>query len=231
MALSAAIAAASAVTSVIPAIAPLIATAAPALPAVGGALAAGGGGLLAFLAANPLTAAMGGIEAVLGIRDLFSKSPADRAAEMQAGVTGQLIPQLQRQAAGLPTAATQAQMGQLQQQATRMGQSYAASAQRQGIGGGRTTPGRAQQGRVQAAQLTAQGNILGQAQLSAQQQLLGIGSQGLQAQQQQEAVGFIKKQALMSDLGDFMSWYKENKADEQADRFKTALFNWLGISA
>jgi len=187
-----------------------------------------GSEFLAFLGANPLISAMSGIEAALGIRDLLTESPADRAAKMQMGVMQQLIPQLQAAARGEPTAATQAQMGQLRQQATRMGQSYAASAQRSGIAG--TTPSRAQQGRLQAGQLQAQGDILGRAQQAATQQLLGMGAQGLQAQQQQEAVRFSKKQALLGDLGDFMAWYKQNQRDEQADRFKTALFNWLGIS-
>ena len=170
--------------------------------------------ILPFLANNPLAAAIAGEVAMRGLGGLFGgESPYEQAAGQYLQAGQQLIPQLQRQAAGQPTAATQAQMGQLQQQATRMGQSYAASAQRAGIGGGRTPPGRAQQGRVQAAQLTAQGNILGQAQLSAQQQLLGIGAQGFRAQAGIEQAELAGKQQFLTGIADFMAWYRQNKND------------------
>lgn len=171
--------------------------------------------ILPFLANNPLAAAVAGQLATSVLGGLFGgESPFEQATGQFLQAGQDLIPQLQRQAAGLPTAATRAQMGQLQQQATRAGQSFAASAQRQGIGGGRTTPGRAQQGRVQAAQLQAQGNILGQAQLTAQQQLLGIGSQGLRAQAGIEQGELAGKQQFLGGIADFMAWYRQNKNDQ-----------------
>lgn len=177
---------------------------------------------LGFLAENPLLAAIGGQAATSILGGLFgSTSPFEQASQQALQAQQQLIPQLQRQAAGLPTAATRAQMGQLQQSATRAGQSFAASAQRQGIAG--TTPSRAQQGRVQAAQIQGQANILGQSQLAAQQQLLGIGAQGFAGQQQIEAGELAGKQQFLTGLGDFMAWYRQNK-DSQLGR---DMFEWL----
>lgn len=176
------------------------------------------GGALGTIAGNPLLGAILAQAGSVALGNLFaSESPYEQATQQNLSVGQALIQQLQRQAAGQPTAATRAQQQQLQQQAKRMQQSYAASAQRAGIGG--TTPARAQQGRLQSAMLESMGGIMGQAQQSAQQQLLGVYGQGLQAQAQLEAQENAAKQQFMSSLGSLMSWYRQNKSDAQAQEF------------
>ena len=177
------------------------------------ALAAAG----AWLGANPLA---GAALANLGYsmyQGLFGgQSELERLAQQQTGVGQTLIPQLQQAAAGQPTAATRAQMGQLRQQATKMGQSYAASAQSRGVAG--TTPSAAQQGRIQAAELQGQANILGQAQVAATQQLAGIYGQGVATQIQADQIKRQAKTDFLEGIGTFMGWYNQNRNDPQAQR-------------
>jgi hypothetical protein len=160
-------------------------------------------------------------------------SAGEQAIGQQLGIGQTLIPQLQAQAAGRPTAATQAQMGQLRQQGTRMQQSYAASAQRQGIAG--TTPARAQQGRLQAATLQGMAGVLGQAQVSAQQQLGGLYGQGLSYQRQVEAQRAGGQQQLAGSIASIMANREELRAIEAESvgdkEILAAFFNMmLGVS-
>lgn len=169
-----------------------------------------------WMANNPLWA---GVISNLGydlLQKIFPwpKSPYEQMATQQMGIGRTLIPQLQRQAAGLPTEATRAQMQQLKSESNRMRQSYGQSARAAGlVGTSQTTPARAQQGRLQAAQLQVYGSLLGQAQQSAQQQLGGLYESGIAAQREIELLKQQKKAEFLSTLGDFMKYYKTNKQD------------------
>ena len=195
----------------------------------GGAAAVGGGlgGTLGMITGNPLLAAL---LAQAGSR-MFSSffggaSPYEQAAGQMLGAQRELIPQLQRQAAGLPTIATENIKRQLRQEGTRQGQAFAASAQRQGIAG--MAPATAQQGRIAAATTEAIGNQLAQAQLAAQQQLLGVGAQGMQAQGLIEQRQQATQQQFMSDIGAFMGWYQQNQYDPLAMEMMDALRQLFG---
>jgi hypothetical protein len=152
-------------------------------------------------------------------------SAVEQAIGQQLGIGQTLIPQLQAQAAGRPTAATQAQMGQLRQQGTRMQQSYAASAQRQGIAG--TTPARAQQGRLQAATLQGMAGVLGQAQVSAQQQLGGLYGQGLSYQRQVEAQRAGGQQQLAGSIASIMANREQLRSLELESEADKEQWMWL----
>jgi hypothetical protein len=168
---------------------------------------------LAFLADNPLIASqLAGVGYGIISRLTGSETPLRETAAQQVAVGEQLIPQLQAQAKGQPTVATRAQMAQLQQQANRAQQSYGASARRQGISG--TTPARAQQGRIQAAQQQALGNLLGQSQLAAQQGLMSIYSQGTANQLAAEEFEYQREQDFGKGFARSMSWYREQKDPE-----------------
>ena len=149
---------------------------------------------------------------------LGGNSPYASATQQQLAIGNTLIPQLQRQAAGLPTMATRAQMRQLNSQITRAQQSYAASARRQGLAQyGLTTPARAQQSRLRAAGIEAQANLLGNAQQTAQQLLTGLYGQGYAGQAALEAQQAAQREKQISGigayLGRFMQAYKQNSED------------------
>jgi len=163
-------------------------------------------------------------------------SPYEQAAEQQVGIGRTLIPQLQAQAAGQPTAATQAQMGQLSQEVNRLQQSYGASATRGGMGGpvgrgGLPTATRAQQGRQQVGKVQAMGGIMGQSQISAQQQLGGLYGQGMQMQGSLEMEQRTARNNMISSFGDAYSANKLepelqnslNKSNDMLARLSTAI--------
>jgi len=142
-------------------------------------------------------------------------SPYEQLVQQQLGVGKTLIPQLQAQAAGRPTAATRAQMGQLSQEVNRLQQSYGASATRGGMGGpvgrgGLPTATVAQQGRYQASKLQGMANIMGQSQIAAQQQLGGIYGAGVQAQGLLELQERQNRNEFISSFGDA---YSANKLE------------------
>ena len=167
--------------------------------------AAVGTGLTALgtaLTGNPLAGLLLsaiGTEVLGGI--FGSQSPFEQAIQQQVMAGNQLLPQLQAQAAGQPSAASRGIQQQLRQQTTSAQQSFAASATARGGGG---TPVAAQQARFREAETGALATLLGQQQLGAQQQLLGVtraglGAQGLLEQQENQARG-----QLMSDISRFL---------------------------
>jgi hypothetical protein len=197
----------------------------PPASAVGAGIAGAAGAGLA-----PIGAAAGGgllsspiIQAILGtvggnlLGGLFGggQSPFEENVAQRLGITQQLIPQLQAQAAGQPTAATRAAGMQLSQQMKRLQQSYAASAQRQGIAG--TTPARAQQGRLQAAKVQGMAGIMGASQIAAQQQLgqlaAGAPAQQFQIEQQRRQ----QKREFLTGIGQVMAEYRLQDSQGQAD--------------
>jgi hypothetical protein len=182
------------------------------LPGIIGGAAGGG---LGALTGNPILTAilvdLGAQAATELLGSVFGgTSPAEQAAGQMTGIGQQLIPQLQAQAAGQQTAATQAQQRQLQQATTRMQQSYGASARRSGLGaptlgGGQPTVSRAQQGRFQAAQVGAMGDIMGRSQIAAQQQLGGLYGQGLETQRGIEMEEMAARGRAVSGLSQLMA--------------------------
>lgn len=168
-------------------------------------------------------------------------SPYEQAVQQQLAVGKTLIPQLQAQAAGRPTAATRAQMGQLGQEVNRLQQSYGASATRGGMGGpvgrgGLPTATRAQQGRMQASKIQGMANIMGQSQTSAQQQLTGIYGAGMQAQGLLELEQRRSRNEMISSFGDAYSANKLepelqsalNRSNEMLTQFSTLMNQLLG---
>lgn len=198
--------------------------------ALPGMIGTGAGLGLGALTGNPI---LGAILANIGaqaatelIGSVFGRQSPAEAAALQATQAGRmLIPQLQAQAMGQPTAATQAQQRQLQQATTRMQQSYAASARRAGLGaptlgGGQPTVSRAQQGRYQAAQLGAMGDIMAQSQIAAQQQLGGLYQAGLQTQRQIEMEEMAARGRAVGGLVQLMA---DMQADTQRQEFDDTL--------
>lgn len=201
-----------------------------AKPSTESAVGGGIGGLLGMATGNPLLSALLAQAGSYAFSKILGQtSPYEEAAGSMLAAQQELLPQLQRQAAGLPTVATENIKRQLRQEGTRQGQAFAASASRQGIRG--TTPGAAQQGRVAAATTQAIGNQLGQAQLAAQQQLLGVGAQGLQAQGIAEQQQAAQQQQFMSDIGAFMGWYGQNKTNPMALEMMGLLRKLLGYQS
>jgi len=177
---------------------------------IGMALAPATGG--ASLLASPL------IQMILGqvggslLSSLFGggQSASEQNTGQDLAARRGLIGQLQQQASGQPTAATRTQSRQLSNQVNRLQQSYSASASRQGISG--TTPGRAQQGRLQAAKLEGMGNIMGASQISAQQQL---GQLVGGAPQQQLLAETQRREARRGFLGGISGIMTESKLQKQ----------------
>jgi hypothetical protein len=202
---------------------------------VGGAI----GGGLGALTGNPILMAiltnLGAQAATELMGSFFGRtSPAEQAAGQMTGIGKELIPQLQAQARGERTAATDAQLRQLQQATTRMQQSYGASARRSGLGaptlgGGQPTVSRAQQGRYQAAQLGAMGDIMGRSQLAAQQQLGGLYTQGFEAQRQIEAQELASRGRAVGGLVQYMTAIEQDREQREYDQvFRNALLSLLG---
>ena len=121
---------------------------------------------------------------------LGGSSPSEQNIAQMAGIGRTLIPQLQQQAAGMPTAATKAQGNYLNQEVSRAMQASGASASRAMPGSrqyGQTAPARVAQNRLQGSRIEGMANIMGASQLQAQQQLQQLFGAGVGAQQQLEA--------------------------------------------
>lgn len=133
-------------------------------------------------------------------------SAAERALEQQVGIGQQLIPELQRQAGGGTTPALQASERRLQEEATRAGQTYAASARRRGVAG--TIPATAQQGRIQAGMIRGLADIRGSAAQSAQQQLAGLYRGAPMQLAGLEAARGEEQRGMYEDIGRIMGYYQ-----------------------
>lgn len=166
------------------------------------------------------------VQAILGsiggniLGSLFGDSGTgfEEATAQRLGIGQTLIPQLQQEAAGLPSIATQAQQAQAGAAINRLQQSFAASATRAGMGGpvgrgGLPTATRAQQGRLQAAGLSAKLQIAGQGQRFAQQQLAQLyGGAAPFA----ERIDIQRRQAMRQGLSDIGSIIGQYRADRDA---------------
>lgn len=175
--------------------------------------------LLAWAVANPYEAAMlanVGYDAFSAAKQaIFGPSPYEQAVQQQVNVGNQLRPQLQAQAQGQPTAASRNLMQQVRQNTTAAQQSYAAGATARGAGG---TPVAAQQARFRAAETQTMGNVLGQYQMNAQNQLAQIAMGGTQALGGIEAQKAQQKDAALADFMGFLGYYKEHMGEPDWDR-------------
>ena len=145
---------------------------------------------------------------------IFGPSPYEQAVQQQVNVGNQLIPQLQAQMQGKQTAASRNLMQQVRQNTTQAQQSYAAGATARGAGG---TPVAAQQSRFRAAETQTMGNVLGQYQMNAQNQLAGIAAGGVQALGGIEAQKRAQKDAATADFMDFLGYYREHRGEPEWD--------------
>jgi hypothetical protein len=155
-------------------------------------------------------------------------SPTEQAAKQQVGIGRELIPQLQAQAAGKPSAATLAGERRLETMMGRMGQSYAASARRQGIAG--TPVAMAQQGRLQAAHVGALGELYGGAQQGAQQTLAGLYTGGMQMAGQLEMQKKMEQRQMFQDIGTIVGMWQQEKQTGATDaRFQEMMTGFQDI--
>lgn len=207
-----------------------------------GATAAGTGtaaagtatGIGAALMGNPILKALfvnfGAQAATELLGSIFgTESPAEKYAQQYTEAGTRLLPQLEAQARGEPTAATEAQFRQLGQATTRMQQSYGASARAGGLGaptlgGGQPTVSRAQMGRYQAAQLGAMGDIMGRSQIAAQAQLGGLAQAGMGVQRQLEAEDLAARGQSISNITAMINEYQQQKARGEQDARMDAFY-------
>lgn len=153
-------------------------------------------------------------------------SGAEAEAQRTAGIGGTLIPQLQAQAAGQPTAATEAQISRMGEDITRAQQAYATSAQRGGIAG--TTPARVQiGGRLEAARQRGIADIMGRGMLGAQQQLGGLYGAGVQTLERMELQQQMRRQQLGQDIGAVIGMYKAGQTTPRFNALYEQIMRWL----
>jgi hypothetical protein len=203
--------------------------AAPALPGFLAALGAAGETIFG----NPFTAAIAsniGADILGGLTG--SQSPFATAVGQQLQAGQQLIPQLQAQARGEPSVASQNIQRQLRQQTTSAQQSFAAGATARGGGG---TPVAAQQARLREAETGALGNVLAQLQQQSQNALLGLGQTGLEQQNLLEIENARNKQAFAEGITDFFGRRAERQRLEPllqklGDRIEQAALGLMNLS-
>lgn len=190
--------------------------------AIAGAGAAGGAGILATLgglAASPIFGPLMSIAGGKLISGLFGgQSDYERAAQqqMQAGLS--VLPELQRAAAGLPTASSRNIMAQVRQEGTRQRQAFSASARQAGTLGqlpGGSQPFRSETARQQETNRAIMAQRLGAFQTSAMQTLTGQITPGIQAGQRQEALRQQEEGMTMVALARFMRYAAGNKAEPE----------------
>lgn len=159
------------------------------------------------------------------------QAPYEQALAQQAGIGGQLIPQLQAQAVGRPTLGTQAAERSIRQAVTRLQQSYGATALRRAPTG-QTTPTMVQQRRYrEEVEIPAIAQMRGQAMTSAQQQLGALYAGAPQAQAQ---MAMQRRQQLAqfgTDVGTFFAMYKlmgqQGQTDPMVEEAYKAIINIL----
>jgi hypothetical protein len=192
---------------------------------------AGGMGLGALLG-NPL---IGMILSNVGaslLERIFGggNSPYEQMQAQQMEALKQQMPIIQAQAAGRPSAATQNQLAQLRQATTRAQQSYASTAL--GRNSGQSTPAKATQMRFRTAETQAMGDILGNAQLAAQQQLIGLGAAGAAGMRDIELQEAANRRQIYSDIASIMAGYRESQKvqnlDPQVRAMMQGTINMLG---
>jgi hypothetical protein len=146
------------------------------------------------------------------------ESDYEKAAKQQIQAGLGVLPELQRAAAGLPTASSRNIMAQVRQEGTRQRQGYATAARRAGTLGqlpGGSQPFRSESARQQDANRAIMTQRLGQYQAQAAQTLAGQITPGLQAGQRQEALREQEEGMTMVALARFMQYASGNQGDPQ----------------
>ena len=199
-----------------------------ATPSTAGAIGGAAGGLAGFMSGNPI---LGFVLSQVGAAALErmlggGASPYEQMQKQQMMALKQQLPTIQAQAAGQPSPATQAQIAQLRQSTTRAQQSYGSTALGRGVG--QSTPTKATQARFRQAETGAIGDIMGQAQMGAQQQLMQLGvagTAGLQAQQMQAQQN---RQQIYGDLAELMGeWQASKSGNQQLDPMAKQVYDMV----
>jgi hypothetical protein len=164
-------------------------------------------------------------EKVLGMFE--EPSPAERALKQQVGIGGQLIPELQRQAGGGTTPAILASERRLQEESTRAGQTYAASARRRGVAG--TIPATAQQGRIQGGMIRGLADIRGGAAQSAQQQLAGLYQGAPMQLAALEASRGEEQRGMYEDIGRVVGYWQSRGDREDDDKYTDMMERFMEL--
>lgn len=203
-----------------------------------GASAAGAGGIGAMLgtlgafAASPLGMMLISSVGMPLLGKLFGGETAtDKALQQQVNIGQSLIPQLQQQAAGMPTATTRAQSNYLNQQINRAMQSQAGSASRAMPSGrqfAQTSPARSAQGRLQGARIQGMADIMGQSQLSAQQQLASLYQGGMATQAQMQQANLQSRSNVGNFIGQLMSMRNSGQLDATDQKIYNEIMSAIG---
>lgn len=186
------------------------------------------GGLSAF-AGSPLGMLMLGQMGVGLLGKLFG------GGQQPTDIGKTLIPQLQQQAAGMPTAATKAQGNYLNNQIKSAMQSTAASASRSMPSSSQfaqASPARAAQNRLQGARIEGMANIMGQSQMNAQNQLAGLYQGNQQMLYQKDMANAQSRNNVGAMLGQLMQMQKTGKLlpqDQQlVNEVRSLIFDMIG---
>ena len=177
---------------------------------------AAGAGIGAFLG-NPL---IGLILSQVGgslLEKFFggNASPYEQFQQQNMNALKGQLPTIQAQAAGRPSPATQAQLTALRQGTTRAQQSYGSSALGRNVG--QTTPTKAGQQRFRVAETQAAGQIMGDAQLAAQQQLVQLGMGGAAGMRDIEMQEAANRKQIYGDIATMMTDYRKAKQMQSLD--------------
>jgi hypothetical protein len=172
---------------------------------MGGFLASAGAAellkMLAVSAGSDILAGLG--ESIRG------KTPYETMMGNQAGYMNQLLPDLANEARGIPSMATRNAMRESGMDINRYQQSYMASMARANPGATKTTaPQRAGTGKFARMKEEANRDILGQAQVGARNQLLGLGQNaqtmvGLAEQRRQ-----LRRDEFNQNISDFLGFHR-----------------------
>lgn len=171
------------------------------------------GGFLASAGARELLkmlAVSAGSDVLAGLGEAIrGKSPYETMMTNQADYMNQMLPDLANEARGIPSMATRNAMRESSQDINRYQQSYMASNQRANPGAKTmTTPARAGGGKFETMKQEANRGILGQAQVGARNQLLGLGQNaqtmvGLAEERRQ-----LRRDEFNTNISDFLGFHR-----------------------
>lgn len=164
------------------------------------------------------------------LEEIQGPSPYQQTIDQQAGMYQQMMPQLQKQAAGGMTPQLQGQFGQINRQVSQTQQTYGSQA-RAGSGTARTIPGRAQGARIAAAGVETKGQAIASSAQQAQNALLGIGQSAQQQQGLLEQQRSAKITQLLANIGTMYAEYKlmeqQGQINEYAKRNYELMNAWF----
>lgn len=150
-------------------------------------------------------------------------SPAEQALQQQVEAGQSVIPTLQAQARGEPTAGTRAIEQRIGTLTSRAQQAYGASARR-ASGTAVGTPSRAQAGRLQAAGIQTLGQELGASQRYATGVLAGMGAGAPAQLAGLEAQRGAAYSSMIGDIGTIYGEYQNMKQANERDDFADSMY-------